>query len=122
MMGDCHNNFQFTVSGLHVNPNYPHLGASLDGLVECERCGKGLLKIKCPYKFCDEDPNEIEDESLNTGNSKELHHTHAYYFQVQGQLSICARDYCDFVCWTPHGSTLNVSLEMNPFLMIGNHT
>ena len=105
MMDDCHNNFQFTVSGLHVNPNYPHLGASLDGLVECECCGKGLLEIKCPYKFRDEDPNEIEDESFylqHTRNSKELCHTHAYYFEVQGQLSICARD-CDFVCWTPHG-------------------
>lgn len=122
MMDDCHNNFQFTVSGLHVNPNYPHLGASLDGLVECECCGKGLLERKCPYKFRDKDPNEIEDESFylqHTGNSKELCHTHAYYFQVQGQLSICARDYYVTLCAGRHMvCTLNVSLEMNPFLMI----
>ena len=25
----------------------------------------------------------------------------AYYYQVQGQLEICDRLYCDFVCWTP---------------------
>ena len=23
-----------------------------------------------------------------------------YYFQVQAQLSVCGKIYCDFVCWT----------------------
>lgn len=33
----------------------------------------------------------------------QLSHTHNYYTQVQGQLAICNRDYCDFICWTPVG-------------------
>ena len=28
---------------------------------------------------------------------------HDYYYQVQGQLSICNKPYCDFICWTKKG-------------------
>ena len=28
---------------------------------------------------------------------------HDYYIQIQGQMTICNREYCDFVCWTPKG-------------------
>ena len=40
--------------------------------------------------------------SRNEGGLK-LKRTHAYYYQVQGQLAICEQEYCDFVCWTPQG-------------------
>jgi hypothetical protein len=32
-----------------------------------------------------------------------LKRTHAYYFQVQGQLLITNRSLCYFVIWTPKG-------------------
>ena len=35
--------------GLVVSPQWPFLGASLDGLVECKTCGVGGLEIKCPW-------------------------------------------------------------------------
>ncbi|KAL5016933.1 hypothetical protein ScPMuIL_006522 [Solemya velum] len=40
-------------SGLIVNPTYPHLGCSPDGLLFCEHCTptEGILEIKCPYKW-----------------------------------------------------------------------
>lgn len=34
--------------GLLFNPKYPHLGASIDGLVNCEDCGTRLIEVKCP--------------------------------------------------------------------------
>jgi hypothetical protein len=37
--------------GLVISPQWPYLGASLDGLVECRKCGVGALEIKCPYKY-----------------------------------------------------------------------
>ena len=37
--------------GLVVSPKMPFLGASLDGLVECPKCGIGGIEIKCPWKF-----------------------------------------------------------------------
>jgi hypothetical protein len=33
----------------------------------------------------------------------QLKSTHDYYTKIQGQMAICNKDYCDFVCWTPKG-------------------
>ena len=46
-------NLSVADSGLHISENWPFLGASPDGLVFCEYCGKGLCEIKCPYKYKD---------------------------------------------------------------------
>ena len=35
--------------------------------------------------------------------------SHAYYYQLQGQLELCDRLYCDFVCWTPN----SIHIERN---------
>ena len=35
--------------GLHINPRYPHLGASPDAVVQCECHGDGIVEVKCPY-------------------------------------------------------------------------
>ena len=32
-----------------INPQYPHLGASPDGVTMCDCCGMGVLELKCPY-------------------------------------------------------------------------
>ena len=37
----------------------------------------------------------------------QLKKSHDYFFQVQGQLAICGYDYCDFVCWKPHGMVVD---------------
>ncbi|XP_055487443.1 uncharacterized protein LOC129694714 [Leucoraja erinacea] len=49
-----HSGFMMRDSGLIINPKYPHLGATPDGLVECAEqcCGAdrlGLCEIKCPF-------------------------------------------------------------------------
>ena len=49
MMSTTHVEFEVEATGLHVNPKYPYLGASPDGLVMCACCGNGLLEVKCPY-------------------------------------------------------------------------
>ena len=43
-----HINVQYSAAGLHLNPSFPHLGATPDGLISCECCGEGLIEIKCP--------------------------------------------------------------------------
>ena len=45
-----HTELSCTSSGLRVNPRYPHLGVTPDGIVKCDCCGNGLIEIKCPYK------------------------------------------------------------------------
>lgn len=102
-----HKRFNFQPAGLFVNKDFPHLGASPDGLITCSCCGDGLIEIRCPYKHHDEDPINIVDNDFclqpASGGNMCLLHTHNYYTQVQGQLAICEREYCDFICWMPCG-------------------
>jgi len=46
-----HDGFALKDTGLHVLKDKPYLGAPPDGLVECNCHGKGVLEIKCPYKY-----------------------------------------------------------------------
>jgi len=94
-------------SGLVVSCKYPHLGTSPDGVVVCcQKCldGNGLVEIKCPYKHRF---NTLEEafkdttlccEMLN-GHMK-LRRRHAYYYQIQGQLALTGRAWCDYFVWT----------------------
>ena len=99
-----HSGFRYSVSGLVINPLYPYLGASLDGRFDCDCCGQGILEIKCPYKYRECAPADIDDPSFyltNTIDGFKLNSEHQYYFQVQMQLALCEVSYCDFVIWTP---------------------
>lgn len=98
-----HESFECSPAGLTVNPSFPHLGASPDGVVICKCCGAGLLEIKCPYKHRDRHPHDISDANYclhEAAEPVELKKTHDYYFQIQGQMAVCRTNYCDFVCWT----------------------
>ena len=41
-----HQNFSMKTSGLIINPCWPHMGASPDGIDECSCCGVRYLEIK----------------------------------------------------------------------------
>ena len=104
---DDHLDFSVELAGLHVNPSFPHLGASPDGIVSCACCGEGLLEIKCPYSKRDIDLQVAARERgfylEHTDNGMKLLSTHQYYYQIQGQMAVCGYMYCDFVCWTTRG-------------------
>lgn len=103
-MKAVHSSFQVKDTGLHVNTAYPYLGASPDGLVSCSCCGAGLLEIKCPYSVRNLNSTSASYLCSSSTNSEyRLSRTHEYYYQVQGQMGITDRPYCDFVCWTLKG-------------------
>jgi putative phage-type endonuclease len=64
---------------------HQHLGVSPDGLVG----DNGLLEIKCPF-----DSSKIMDYHLMKDLKKEM--PKDYYAQVQAQLWVTAREWCDF--------------------------
>lgn len=112
IMKKTHPGINVKMSGLMVNCAYPHLGASPDGLVHCGHCSdsSGLLEIKCPasenWKFltpeqCAEDPKFFC--ALNEQREVILKKKHPYFCQVQGQMAISNRSWCDFVVWTCSG-------------------
>ena len=59
-----HTKLTLTVIGLHVHPDYPHLGASSDGLASYSCYGKGLLEIKCPFGKQHIDPTQVLDHTF----------------------------------------------------------
>lgn len=72
--------------GFVVQPDAPWIGASPDGVVfdPLEQPQFGLVEIKCPNI-----PNYVDAPYLKVINgSLQLKPTHAYYWQVQGQLLV----------------------------------
>ena len=101
-----HESLTCTAVGLVVNPLYPHLGASPDGIVHCNCCGKGLVEIKCPYSARDLHPDALRGKSQSCLTERGVSTSHPYYTQIQGQLFITELDYCDLVIWTKKGMVI----------------
>ena len=101
-----HENFELCNCGFVINPSYPHLGASPDGIVACDCHGVGVIEVKCPYCVRKQSPDsaiEMLKYLECQGDEVHLKETDAYYYQVQAQLNICDVPYADFVVWTEAG-------------------
>ena len=86
-----HKDITITNTGLHFNKKYPFMGASPDGILNCSCHGKGLLEIKCPFKYEDSLQNWIGDKNCPIAAGEKMKTGRPYYFQVQLQIP-----YCDF--------------------------
>lgn len=100
-------------SGFWVNPKYPELGCTPDGLIlDNHKNMIGVLEIKCPFVLEKFDPLCIEllqksqknnlCYTIDNGNIS-IKKNHSYYYQVQMQIFICDVQFCDFVIWSPKG-------------------
>lgn len=87
--------------GLFIHDKFGFLGASPDGLIGED----GLIEVKCPSSAVDMTIEEAIDKVKSLCLEKtvdsviRLKRNHDYYYQVQGQLQICKRSWCDFVVW-----------------------
>lgn len=75
-----HTDFEVRLSGLVVNPQWPYLGASPDGVVSCPCCPQAVLKMKCPYKYRHTDLTTVKDKDFYLDRELKLKVDHAYYF------------------------------------------
>ena len=60
-MKPFHEDLTVVESGLIINPKYPHLGASPDGVVSCNCCGTFVLEVKCHH--CSRNKKLCENEN-----------------------------------------------------------
>ena len=104
-------------SGFVISDQYPYLGASPDAVVHDPSAESqfGLAEIKCPYSVRNMTPQEAAKSqsffcSLEE-NELKLKRTHGYFCQIQGQMAITERAWCDFVVYTEKG----VSVQRIPF-------
>lgn len=101
------------------------MGASPDGLVQCKCCGNGLLEIKCTYTHKDLSPEEVATMDKNyfvymdDSNNVKLKTNTSWYYQIQTQLGVCDRKWCDFVLYTQKGISVDrISFDNTLFQMI----
>ena len=101
-------------SGFVVCDEYPFLGASPDAVVydASEPNPFGLVEIKCPYTSRNLTPLQAAEAKgffcscevdVNGAKLLKLKKKHNYYCQVEGQMAITQRTWCDFVVYTEKG-------------------
>ena len=103
---DSHGNFSSEMAGFMIYSSIPFIGASPDGFVNCQCCGQGLVEIKCPYKYADQPATiaakldkknfHIDDGQVKLKTDK----SSPYYCQIQCQLGVTQRKWCDLVIYT----------------------
>lgn len=105
LMKSMHQQFRSEDSGLVVHKDKSFISASPDLLVHCKCCGEGLCEVKCPESIKDQRPSPANVPyliSLEDGKVS-LKKKHPYYYQIQGQMGILERKYCEFFVFTHHG-------------------
>ena len=104
-MKEGHIDFEINKSGLIIDPIYPFMGASPDGLVCCTCCGRGVLEVKCPFSCKDKEFHSVTVENSkfflynDDDGTLKLKRNQAYFYQVQMQIKFSQTQYCDFVVW-----------------------
>ena len=74
----------------------------------------GLAEIKCPFSVCNLTPAEACSKpnffctlKVNGATHQlELKRNHPYYAQVQGQMGVTQRKWCDFIVYTEKGLSI----------------
>ena len=104
-----HNGLYIAPSGFVVCESHPFLGVSPDAVVHDPNSPNpfGLAEVKCPYSARNLSPIEAA-KSPNfycdvIGSKLKLKRSHPYYSQVQGQMAITERHWCDFIVYTKKG-------------------
>ena len=94
------NHLKVTKCGFFVNPRWPWLGCSPDGLVNNVKC----IEVKCPLSKKDVSISEAcEDKTffMKLSNGKpELKENHVYWYQCQSVMAITETEEIDFVVYT----------------------
>ena len=101
--------------GFHISESYPYLGATPDGAVYDPSNSAqpfGFLEVKCPYSHRNVTPQEVCSISgfccTLDGSVMTLRRNHKYFAQVQGQMAIGGREWCDFVVYTTKGIHIEI--------------
>ena len=100
-------------TGFFISKSHPFLSASPDSAVYDPSSPNqpfSFLEIKCPFKHKNVTPREAcLDPTFCCiySNTVQLKQTHPYFAQVQGQLPVRNRPWCDFVIYTSKGITVH---------------
>ena len=98
---------------LFFKKTHPFIAVSPDLEINCTSHGPGLVEIKCPATIIGKEPSAENYKHLEIINEQPyLNKTSPYYFEIQGQLVVTGRQYCDFFVFSFRGH-LNIRVEFN---------
>ncbi|XP_031557010.1 uncharacterized protein LOC116293690 [Actinia tenebrosa] len=104
LIKNSHSGFKFRECGLFIDSQKIYLGASPDLCIDCDCCGSGVAEFKCPYSIAHEKPTEQNLNYLvSNGSGTTLKRKHPYFAQIQGQMALTKKKYCDFFVYTRVG-------------------
>ena len=109
-----HRKLTVTEGGLFVSETTIFLGASPDGVVSCQCCGEGVLEIKCPFSASHTipSPENVAFLEASADGTIGLKRSHQYFSQIQFQMGVMKRKWCDFFVYTRHGQH-NIRVQFN---------
>lgn len=100
----CGRNVTAKECSLFIDKKNRFIGASPDGVIQCNKCGEGLLEIKCPITACGVVPTAETVKYLKKyGEVVMLNKSHRYYTQIQGQLGVTGKNWCDLFVYSRLG-------------------
>ena len=109
-----HKRLKFNERGLIIDSENFFLGATPDGSIDCEECGKFLIEIKCPYtmRYQNSEAAALANKCFTDDQGKwHLDPQSKYYSQIQGQLAISKQYSCKLIIYT----ALNITTIDVPF-------
>ena len=100
-----HKDTSYRECGFFLDERKQYLGAFPDLVIECSCCGKGVLEIQCPYPIANEIPSPENLSYLIHASNEQvtLNQNHQYFAQIQGQMAITKRKWCQFLVYTQKG-------------------
>ena len=114
-----HDGLVVMASGFLVSQSHPFLSALPDGVVynpSTHQQPFGFLEVNCLFSFCNmsateacSDPRFFCSQEVKPDGSWQffLKRSHVYFAQVQGQMAIGKRPWCDFVVYTLKGLSVS---------------
>ena len=114
-----HKDIQIHSSGLFLDKEHAFVAATPDFLVSC-CCGSGLMECKAMYSIRHLDIHKHVPSFLicNEGVIS-LKVNHPYYAQIQGQMAVTGRSWCDlFVCTNVSEIVIRVSFDEEYWLSL----
>ncbi|KAJ1518839.1 hypothetical protein ONE63_011543 [Megalurothrips usitatus] len=90
-LDETHDNVLVAESGLFIPPEVLFIGATPDGFVNCDCCGRGIIEMKAPQ-------NQNLDENFIPMK---------HLFQIQlFCVGLVKAKYCDYIAFHPNGTTI----------------
>ena len=86
--------------GLRLYEKAAMLGASVDGIIECDCHGQTLLEVKCPYSLRDKSINAEGYNLPYFTDELKLKKTHPHYTQVQFGMGVFGIKNAVFLVWS----------------------